>query len=307
MKRIILAILAIAILVYAFYYMNASTTEVARIQDSLVGVWQSTQDPKAVLKIDNGGKYSDWYDNGEMLGEGTWEVYEQEGAEYDPSGIFLSMNVDENIFEYAILEASETTLTLSYLARGNTLNYSRIESVPTESATTVSLGEQETYSNAEYKFTVTHPVTWEVQEALKPQEARAVHEIVTAAKEYGMWRGTVTTRIFPNEKNLSTQEWWSEWLAEEDVKEAECRAEYGDESPCLFLRGLIEWEDESTLAGEEAITVGIFRFDHEEECTYAAHGEYVYGLCAAGSNPNDPDAAENKAITDSIRDSFKFN
>ena len=163
------------------------------------------------------------------------------------------------------------------------------------------------YVNATYGFHLSHPSDWEVQEALKPQELRAEHEVVVWERDYDMWRGSATVRIFQNEKHQTVREWWNTWLADEDVKEAECREEYGDESPCLFLRGLVEWEKETTLAGEKAITVGLFRFDHEGECIYAAQGEYVFGFCAPGANnPNDPKAAQHTEITNLVRDTFKL-
>jgi len=162
------------------------------------------------------------------------------------------------------------------------------------------------YENAEYKFTISHPTTWEVQEALKPQQERALHEIVISESDYDMWRASSNILIFPNEGKQSLQEWWNAWLFDEDQKELKCREEYGDQSPCLFLRGLVEGEEDTKLGGEDALAVTLFRFDHEEVCTYAVYGEYVYGLCSAGENPNDPQASQHLSITNQMRDSFEF-
>lgn len=187
---------------------------------------------------------------------------------------------------------------------------SQNKSIEEESATTTQSAmvpvEWQTYTNMEYGFSVAHPLEWEVQESLKPQELRATHEVMIWEKEYEMWRSSVAIRMFENGSRLSVREWWNVWLEEEDAKGAECRKEYGDTAPCLYLRGLVAWEREATVAGEDAITVGLFRFDHEEECTYVARGTTVFGLCAAGDNPNDAFAQEHRTITNAIQESFSW-
>lgn len=90
------------------------------------GRWQSTDDEKSVVIFNGDGIAVDIYD-GEELGSGTWELYENENAEYNPSGVFMRQIIGGESFEYAVLELSEDTLLLSYLARGNTLEYERVE------------------------------------------------------------------------------------------------------------------------------------------------------------------------------------
>jgi len=163
------------------------------------------------------------------------------------------------------------------------------------------------YKNSEYGFSLKYPSDWQVQEALKPQEIRALHEIVFFEKEYEMHRASLTVRIFTNDTEQTVDEWWNEWLSDEDIKKEECIAEYGEgNAPCLFLHDLVENEEETVLAGLSAYTVRLFRFDSEEECVFVAHGEYIYGLCYDGENPNDPDFEVNKEITKKIRESFNF-
>lgn len=160
------------------------------------------------------------------------------------------------------------------------------------------------YENDEFGFSMAYPPEWEVQEALKPRELRALHDIYFHEKEYDMWRAEFTVRIFTNPDGHTIEEWWDEWLREEDEKEAECHEEYADTAPCLFLRGIVEWEERVQLSGQEAIRVGLFRFDHEEECTYVAHNENILGICYAGTNPNDPQAEEHSAITANMHGLF---
>jgi len=167
--------------------------------------------------------------------------------------------------------------------------------------------EWQEYKNEQYGFSIKYPAEWEVQEALKPQEIRALHEIVFFEKEYEIHRASLTVRIFTNDEEQTINEWWNAWLSDEDKKKEECIAEYGEgNTPCLFLRDLIEREEEVVLAGVSAHKVGLFRFDSEEECIYASRGKYIYGICYDGQNPNDPDFEANKEITKKMRESFSF-
>ena len=132
-KTITILIVVFALGALVFYYSNYLSSNsgeenfnVATATVSIVGTWKSTDDTKASIIFKDGGSYSDTYE-GEGISEGNWIVYEKEEAEYDPSGVFLRIIVDGGEFEYAILTSNEETLTLSYLARGNTLNYTRIK------------------------------------------------------------------------------------------------------------------------------------------------------------------------------------
>ena len=268
------------------------------------GAWQSAEDAKSVVVYREDGVIEDYYD-GEMMSEGTWI---QSVKDYDTAGLpedFLHTTVDGESYEYAVLEVTAMTLTLSYTERGNMLVYKRLEVFPEEGSGSSGVVR---YESSEYQFKLEHPSHWEMQEALKPQEPKALHEIVFWESEYDMWRASFRVQIFDNAEKLAVSEWWGKWLADEDTKKEECVAEYGEgNAPCLFLRGLVENEEKVTFAGTDAVSVELFRFDHTEECTYVAHGEYVYGLCAAGSNPNDVLAEEHLKITNTMRQSFIFN
>lgn len=271
--------------------------EIVDIESLLAGMWVSQEDEKSVIIFNSNGTARNIYD-GEDRDEGTWELSRVDGVDGRGSFVSLKRVIEGEVYKYAVWEVGKTDLVINYTTRGNTLSYKRVDE-----ATSQNWLSQ---TNSEYGFNFSYPPTWNIQEIDEPQEPFAVYEAVIAEPEYGMWRGSVTIRVFANEEKQTVGDWWGEWLSEEDTKEVACREEYGDESPCLFLRGLVEWEKDTTLAGEKALTVGLFRFDHEEECTYSAHGAYIYGICSAGNNPNDPQADSHKAIADRVMESFKY-
>lgn len=84
-------------------------------QDEIQGTWTSIDDPNSTIQFTDHAKI-DLYD-GKKMGEGTFEI----------SGASLSVTMDGDIFEYEILELNEENLTLSYLPRGNTLEYKMIK------------------------------------------------------------------------------------------------------------------------------------------------------------------------------------
>ncbi|MCK9393787.1 MAG: hypothetical protein WCX30_01590 [Candidatus Paceibacterota bacterium] len=94
------------------------TIEIAKKQSSqlslLLGRWISLDDANSEIEFKEGKKI-DYYQK-KKLSEGT---FVQEGKS-------LIVNEDGDEFKYTILELSDTNLSLSYLARGNTLNYKRV-------------------------------------------------------------------------------------------------------------------------------------------------------------------------------------
>jgi hypothetical protein len=99
-------------------------------QEKIVGEWRSADDLKSVITFASDGTTSDVYD-GEKLNVGAWYMVhkiDDSREKYNPTGIFLYTNSKGEEFVYAVVEISDETLTLSYLARGNTLTYTRINS-----------------------------------------------------------------------------------------------------------------------------------------------------------------------------------
>lgn len=79
----------------------------------LQGRWVAVDDPNSVIEIKDGKKI-DYY-SGEMMSEGVIDI----------TGNSMIVTGEGEAYEYSILELSENKLVLSYLARGNTLEYAR--------------------------------------------------------------------------------------------------------------------------------------------------------------------------------------
>jgi hypothetical protein len=130
MKKISLIILIVVLVIVGIWFFLKENTPppikplpLDNIRENVVGSWKSLDDPKAFVTYNDNGTYRELYDGQEMR-NGMWEMYAQAG---DLSDNFLR-TIDEfgdGTLEYAILEATDNMLTLSYLARGNTLRYER--------------------------------------------------------------------------------------------------------------------------------------------------------------------------------------
>ncbi|MBC8753784.1 hypothetical protein H2O64_03830 [Kordia sp. YSTF-M3] len=85
------------------------------------GRWISTDDANAGIEIKD-GKFSMYYKGTETGAESIfdYELTEHEGVEY----LTLKNDTGEEL-KYSILEYSEDTFIISYLARGNTLTYTK--------------------------------------------------------------------------------------------------------------------------------------------------------------------------------------
>jgi hypothetical protein len=94
------------------------TIEITKKQSSqsnlLFGRWISLDDANSEIEFKEGKKI-DYYQK-KKLSEGT---FVQDGKS-------LTVSEDGDEFKYTILELSDTKLSLSYLARGNTLSYKRV-------------------------------------------------------------------------------------------------------------------------------------------------------------------------------------
>ena len=147
-KWIIIIIAAVVVIALGWYFWpndatapgNGTVDEASQVTESesqidaestsakIVGRWQSTQDEKAVIVFNADGTTQDLYD-GEAVSSGTWQVdtVGVEGIDFNPTGVFRHSTSEGQGYDYAVLAAGDTQLTLSYLARGNTLNYVRVE------------------------------------------------------------------------------------------------------------------------------------------------------------------------------------
>ena len=134
-KKVLAATGVLGIIVILFFVLGSTlTTKGSRVvldsmTNTIVGQWRSTDDLKSEITFAKDGITTDVYDN-ETLGTGTWyivnKIDESEDV-YNPTGIFLYKNFEEEEFVYAIVSMSEDRLVLNYLARGNTLEYTRLK------------------------------------------------------------------------------------------------------------------------------------------------------------------------------------
>jgi len=139
MKNIIIAVLAIAVVGGGFYYLNNKeevegeyVVDTALPADSIVGVWQSTQDSNFIRTIYENGGYADTYIGEEASTEGPWVTFMadtapvefpyqvEEGAEY------LELKDTDGSLYFKVVERTEEKLVLIYLDRGNVLEFMRV-------------------------------------------------------------------------------------------------------------------------------------------------------------------------------------
>ena len=140
MKNIIIVVLAIVVVGGGFYYINNKevvdaeyVADAALPADSIVGVWQSTQDPNFIRAIYENGGYLDTYTGEEASTEGPWVVFmadaapaefpypTEEGAEY------LELQDVDGSLHFKVAERTEEKLVLIYLDRGNVLEFTRVQ------------------------------------------------------------------------------------------------------------------------------------------------------------------------------------
>ena len=122
MKKLLLLLLFISLV---FSCNSKSSKTISKKTEFESGRWISTTDSLAGIEIKN-GKWIHFYKTGE--GEQT-DIYEfkivrgyikEIGAELE----YLAIRSDRSdTLKYAILEYSNELLSLSYIGRGNTLNY----------------------------------------------------------------------------------------------------------------------------------------------------------------------------------------
>ena len=84
---------------------------------SLQGVWISSDDKNSKIEF-VGNQKIDFYEE-EKISEGSFELKNTENGQY------LDVTTGGELFEYNIMNLSETALDLMYLPRGNVLKYTR--------------------------------------------------------------------------------------------------------------------------------------------------------------------------------------
>ena len=89
------------------------------VREAIVGRWEDAEDSASVLVYNADGTMLDEYE-GEEPDTGTWEVSD------DSSFVRLSVVIGGLDYDYEVIAVSAEDLSISYLARGNTLRYRRV-------------------------------------------------------------------------------------------------------------------------------------------------------------------------------------
>jgi hypothetical protein len=142
MHKILWIVVLLGILGGGYYiqqnYLNSkksvndtSTTSVSDGSNStvvnIVGSWASTDDAKSVEVFKEDRTTENVYD-GKVITTGTWNIVKNtklaDGSILN--GIFLETIIEKEQYVYKVVSVNDSELTLTYLSRGNTLNYKKI-------------------------------------------------------------------------------------------------------------------------------------------------------------------------------------
>jgi len=103
-----------------------------QISIELTGVWQSTQDTRFVREFRSDGTVTDRYEGmDDATSTGSWNFVEDPSKEQDElpavhNAKILKIQFPEEVLYFALINLTDTGLTLSYLGRGNTLEFTRV-------------------------------------------------------------------------------------------------------------------------------------------------------------------------------------
>ena len=109
--------------------------QVSDVTSRIVGMWQSIEDPRFVREFKADGSGTDSYD-GVKDAAGTWMVYTSADAppsvsfQVDPNAVYVEMTIggtEPDVLDFRVNAISDTALELTYMARGNTLSFTRIQ------------------------------------------------------------------------------------------------------------------------------------------------------------------------------------
>ena len=117
---------------------DQNNTQVLAAKALIVGNWQSTDDPKFFESFSAAGQTVDSYTGTLPAGApspvstSTWNFYTANSADTaaraftpSPGVVYIETNDQSGSYHYGIVDISTTTLTLVYLERGGTLNFTR--------------------------------------------------------------------------------------------------------------------------------------------------------------------------------------
>lgn len=109
----------------------------ATVAANAVGTWQSTDDPNYTVVITADGKWTDNYKTAnasdDISESGTYLLFTSADPDPDftdtivPGIVYVKLTEGSDVYYYSVLEADASNLQLSYLARGNTLSFTKVQ------------------------------------------------------------------------------------------------------------------------------------------------------------------------------------
>lgn len=109
----------------------------ASVFATIVGSWQSTDDSNYSVTITSSGKWTDSYKgsgaSNSVSESGTYALFTSQNPDKTftgtlvPGVVYLKVSEGNSVLFYSVLETSTTTLQLSYLDRGNTLSFVKVQ------------------------------------------------------------------------------------------------------------------------------------------------------------------------------------
>lgn len=108
-----------------------SASSAATAMANIIGVWQSTDDPKFIREMRNDGSVIDRYESEEDA-DGLWMIFTKDIPDtsftgtYEEGAVYLSiaMGEDEKYY-FKVARADGDSLDLVYLDRGGVLSFAR--------------------------------------------------------------------------------------------------------------------------------------------------------------------------------------
>ncbi|HUO50080.1 MAG TPA: hypothetical protein VMU25_00695 [Candidatus Paceibacterota bacterium] len=114
--------------------LTQPSADPAQIGSNMVGTWQSVDDGNYHVKITADGTWTDSYGTTTSATQtGKYSLFTNATDDKDlpipaqPGVVYLKVIEGKDTFYYSVIEASSNTLQLSYLDRGNTLAFVRIQ------------------------------------------------------------------------------------------------------------------------------------------------------------------------------------
>ncbi len=91
----------------------------------LQGKWQSDDDPSSIIEIKN-NQFISYYENDTMISETIEFINNAEDRKSDSDGEYFIVKGEFDAMIYYLIEVSKSKLIYSFVGRGNSLRYTKI-------------------------------------------------------------------------------------------------------------------------------------------------------------------------------------